>query len=208
MINYASLIKEKTTINPQTILEIGSRDADDANILRELFNIDSQNVYVVEPNPPQQLVISNKYPSINLIKKAIFNKAGKLKFNAVNIGDPGISSLLDRTDFYYAFNAHPIEVDAITGEELMKEINKEIDLCKIDVEGAAFEVLEGFQNEIIKIKSLHIECEHRPVWKNQKFYPQIKTYLQKNNFVQIYFHYVNDVPQQSDSIWVNANFLK
>ena len=42
---------EKFKTRPTSILEIGSRDGDDAEELRKYSQIESNNVYVVEPHP-------------------------------------------------------------------------------------------------------------------------------------------------------------
>lgn len=210
MVNYINLIKEKTNIVPKTILEIGSRDADDANILREGFNISESKVWIVEPNPKQQIKISDKYPKFNLIKEAIFNEEKTLTFNAVNSHDLiGVSSLLDRNDrLYDMIDSEKIMVNTILGSRLLHNINEEIDLCKIDVEGATYEVLVSFGDDISKIKSMHLENEHKEVWKGQKLYDEVKTFLITKGFTEIYFQYVNNVVLQSDTIWVQTNLLK
>jgi hypothetical protein len=71
-----------------------------------------------------------------------------------------------------------------------------------------FEVLESFGNDIEKIKSMHIECEHRVVWTNQKLYNDVSEYLNKKGFKEIYFNYCSNDTLQSDSIWVQSNYLK
>lgn len=212
MLIYKDSILEKTTINPKSILEIGSRDGNDADELRSYFDINSENIWVVEPNPAQQSKIINTYPNINLIKNPIFNEEKTLTFYAVNTSDQilnGTSSLLNRIDnLYKNINTNKIEIETITGSKLLKIIGKEIDLCKIDVEGATYEVLESFVDDLPKIKSIHIECEHRPVWVNQKLYNDVSDFLLKNNYIQIYFSYCNNNNLQSDSIWVLKNFIK
>jgi FkbM family methyltransferase len=209
MINYGKLILEKTNISPKTILEIGSRDGDDANILKEYFSISDSDIYVVEPNPNQQKKISHKYPDFNLIKKAIYNKSGKLKFNRVIDEELiGISSLLSRNDkIYDRIQSELIDVDVVTGDELLLNL-PEIDLCKIDVEGSTYEVIESFGEKITKIKSFHIESEHKEVWTGQKLYDDVKLLLENLGYTQIYFEFVNGVSLQSDSIWVYKNYLK
>lgn len=210
MVNYIKLIKEKTKIEPKTVLEIGSRDADDANILREGFQIDESKVWVVEPNPKQQVKISEKYPNFNLIKEAIFNEEKTLSFNAVNNYDLiGVSSLFERNDrLYDRIDSEKIMVKTILGSRLLQNINEKIDLCKIDVEGATYEVLVSFGDDIDKIKSMHLENEHKEVWEGQKLYDDVKNYLVLKGFTEIYFQYVNNVVLQSDTIWVQTNLLK
>ena len=210
MVEYINSIKELTTIEPKTILEIGSRDGDDANILKVAFNVSDEMVWVVEPNPKQQTKIKEKYPYFNLIEHAIYNEETTLKFNAVNEYDLiGVSSLLERNDnLYDQIDCDKIVVKTVLGSNLLKDINQEIDLCKIDVEGATYEVLESFGDDIIKIKSMHLENEHKEVWKNQKLYDEVKNYLLSKGFTEIYFQYVNNVILQSDTIWVQTNLLK
>ena len=212
MIEYINLIKEKTTIEPKNLLEIGSRDGNDAECLRSGFNIDTKNVWVVEPNPIQQNKIKNTYPNINLIKKPIFNIKKKLTFYGVDVEDQilnGVSSLLNRIDgLYETINTHKIEVETMLGIDLFDTINDKVDICKIDVEGATYEVLESFGNKIKQIKSMHIECEHRPVWVNQILYDTVSEFLSFNNFIQMYFNYCSNDTLQSDSIWVHKEYLK
>jgi FkbM family methyltransferase len=210
MKKYADSIRSKTFIKPNIILEIGSRDGDDANILKEEFSIKNSNVWVVEPNPKQQQKIKKKYPEFNLIKEAVFNENKVLTFNAVNTEDLiGVSSLLERRDnLYNNIDCDKINVQTIKGEEIIKIINSEIDLCKIDVEGVTYEVLLSFDDSILQIKSMHLENEHLEVWKNQKLYDDVKKYLISKGFTEIYFEYVNNVVLQSDSVWVQSKYLK
>jgi FkbM family methyltransferase len=209
MRNYYKIIKEKTSIDPKTILEIGSRDGDDANILKELFNINDSDVWVVEPNPKQQIKIFDRYPNFNLVKYAVFNEEKTLIFNAINDSNlVGVSSLLERNDkLYDNVNTDKILVKTILGKNLLKDINKDIDLCKKDVEGATYEVLVSFGEDIKNIKSMHLENEHKEVWENQKLYSEVKSYLISRSFIEVHFEYVNNIELQSDSIWIQDKYL-
>ena len=95
-----------------------------------------------------------------------------------------------------------IKVNTITGLKLLETINKKIELCKLDVEGLSYEVLNSFGDRINDILSFHIECEHREVWKDQKLYLDVKEFMENKNYEQIYFKYVAEGTLQSDSIWV------
>jgi len=212
MIDYINTVRKKTTIEPNFILEIGSRDGHDSEELRKEFNIEPSNVWVVEPNPKQQVKISEKYPNFNLITSPIFNVEKKITFFRVDVENEtlvGVSSLLDRVDkLYDKINTDRIELETILGSTLLDIIKKPIDLCKIDVEGATFEVLESFGEEIRKIKSIHIECEHRIVWENQKLYDEVKSYLISKEFIELHFEYCNQATLQSDSVWVQKIYMK
>jgi len=208
MIEYINTIKQKTNINPKVVLEIGSMHGHDANALRKNFDIKDENVWVVEPNPIQYEKISKDYPNFNIIKDAIYIERGERIFYQVLGADAGTSSLYNRKDTWYerqGSGLQKIKIKTITGEDLIKRINKKIDLCKIDVEGLTYEVLLSFKEKIHNILSFHIECEHTEIWKNQTMYEEIKKYLQKKKYVQLYFKYVAEDAIQSDSIWVLNN---
>jgi len=96
---YQKLFKDK----PRNILEIGSRDGDDANYLQECFNIDSSNVYIVEPIPQQTIKIKDKYPNYRTFEFAISQSIGISTFNFYNTNDKnsmGMSSLLVKNKKY------------------------------------------------------------------------------------------------------------
>lgn len=210
MINYYTNIVGKTTILVKKILEIGSRDGNDAYRLMKQFGLNDDDVWVVEPNPNQIKIIENVYPNFNLISSAIFNEETEHDFYQVvssNPNDVGTSSLINRNDDWYKSNTNVIKVKTITGKQLLDKIGYEIDVCKLDVEGLTLEVLISFGNDLSKIKSFHLECEHREVWMEQKLYNDVSEYLIKNGYVQIYFNYCSGGDLQSDSIWVLKKYV-
>ena len=204
MKDYHNNIIEKTTISVKTILEIGSRDGNDANELMKHFQLKDENVWVVEPNPNQINIIKDTYPNFNLIPNAIFSEETEHDFYQVdnNIpNDVGTSSLINRNDNWYEFKTNIIKVKTITGKQLLNKINR-------DVEGLTIEVLISFGEDLNKIKSFHLECEHKEVWKDQKLYDDVAKFLINNDYTQIYFHYCSGGTLQSDSIWVLNKYLK
>ena len=211
MKEYYNSIVEKTTILPRTILEIGSRDGNDAVELMGYFQLNDTDVWVVEPNPNQITIIKSNHPNINVIPNAIFTEETEHDFYQVIGDDPndvGTSSLINRNDDWYKSKTNIIKVKTITGIQLLDKINREIDICKVDVEGLTIEVLTSFGDGLNKIKSFHLECEHREVWKNQKLYDDVSKFLVGNNYTQIYFEYCSGGTLQSDSVWVLNNYLK
>lgn len=210
MENYFRIIENNTNITPKYILEIGSRDGHDANKLKDLCLTEDKFVWVVEPNPIQCERIKFEYPNFNLIDCAISNIDDFVFFNQLE-GDEmvvGTSSILDRVDSWYQqMGAKKIKVKSITGKNLLNLINLEVDLCKIDVEGLTYEVLESFGDDIKKIKSFHIECEHIEVWKGQKLYGEVESLLENKNYIRVYSDYFEG-KLQSDTIWVYKDFIK
>jgi pyruvyltransferase len=213
MRDYVTMWSEMTGIQPTNVLEIGSRDGHDAEYLRDSFSIDAKNVHVVEPNPDLHIMIENDYPEINLHKFAISKEEGVLEFNKVNTDEHmiyvGQSSLLNKKDgLYERINSEKIKVQGIAGKTLLEKIGDDkIYLCKIDVEGLTYEVLESFGDDIEKIKSFHLECEHVEVWENQKVYRDIVGFMHSKGYLQVYFRYVWNSLKQSDSIWIHKNYL-
>jgi FkbM family methyltransferase len=210
MVTYYEKIKSLTTIHPKNILEIGSRDGNDALIMKNLFNLDDSKVWVVEPNPKQIKVIENSHPNFNLVPYAIFNESTEHDFYQVegNMAEVGTSSLVNRNDSWYNGRSNVIKVKTITGEELIDMIGEDIDICKLDVEGLSYKVLVSFGDKLNKIKSFHIECEHTEIWESQKLYSDVSEYLTHNNYTQIHFEYCPWGPIQSDSIWVINTMIK
>ena len=187
--------------NITTILEIGSRDGDDSNFLSTKFNVQDENVYIVEPNYISFNEIKKKYNKFNLYNLAINNYNGVCTFNNVeDTSTIGVSSIKDRVDNFYERNkTKKIQVKCITGKKLLEIISKQIDYCQIDVEGMGYEVLESFEESIKNIKYISIESEHKIVWKDQKTYSDIKNIL--NNTHKLMYTDFNENKLQSNSLW-------
>jgi FkbM family methyltransferase len=208
---YCEIVKNNTKIKPHNLFEIGSRDGHDASLISEYFNIQPLQVHVFEPNPYMFDKITKEYPGFKTHKKAIFNKNGKLVFNAAKDLDDGRSSLYNR-DIYNEDNFSQVEVDTVKMSDFIKENDiKSIDLCKLDVEGAALEVLEGFGQDIDMLKSIQIESEAREVWEGQKTWFHIEQFMIHNDFVLVWQNTLADkagVPTQNDSVWVKREYVK
>ena len=179
----------------KTVLEIGSRDGHDAEILRSLAGIEPRKVYVVEPHPQSYRNIIANYPEFNTYQVAISEATGVLDFNAIPHGfrDPGLSSLRKH------FAGHPenwIKVLSITGATLLDLINEpEIDLLKLDVEGTSLDVIKSFGDQLRRIKVMHVEVELVQFWQGQYLEHHVHEYLATQGFKWMYardaFHGTN-----------------
>lgn len=210
MLNYINNVKEKTKISfKNSILEVGSLSGDDAAILANHSNIPSERVIIIEPHPISYSNICKSFPKFSTFNLAFSNSKGIKKFFALK-NHPGVSSLLDRVDDFYTKEAKDIiPVECTTGESFLVENNFEdtiFDLCKIDVEGLTYEVLEGFGDKIFNILSMHIECEHHQVWLDQKVTREVSEYLSSKGYVNILEE--NNTDKQVDQIWVLKSYLK
>lgn len=197
---------------PKNVLEIGSRDGDDAHALKEAFNIPNDKVFIAEAHPHCVDYIKSRYPDYNLYGMAVALENGVTKFNAVftpDLGTLGMSSLLSRTD--ESFPENWLEVETITGKSLMDKIGEpELDLVKIDVEGYTYEVLKSFGDDLSRINMMHLEVEHYPFWKNQRLYDDVRELLTQYGFEECYrFDYVYEEGKvQSDVIWKKSMLWK
>jgi FkbM family methyltransferase len=199
---YSEILKE-LNINPKTVLEVGSRDGNDANYFKEEFNLNNEDIYIVEPNPMMIENIKLKYPNYTLLQFAVSPNEGTAEFNQVVNGgmDPiGVSSLLNRNDnFYERFETNKITVNTTKGSTILNIIDKDIDICKIDVEGLTYEVLESFGDSINRIKSFHLETEHHSFWENQKLHDDVCDLMDKLGYFLLWKGGSN---VQSDTVWI------
>ena len=191
-----------STIQPNNMVEIGSRDGYDTEFISNHFQIPKQKCVIFEPNPDQCREISRQYPDFDTFNMAISTFSGLKKFTIDN-QNVGMSSLLNRT----VVDSKTIEVDCIPMEEVINELKWDsIDICKIDVEGATLDVLKSFRKKLDIVRSIQLESEIEEVWPGQDLYPAVKDYLSQNGFVEVF--YVRLSKSQIDALWINKNYLK
>lgn len=213
MQNFFNLYKQYFNVLPQNVLEIGSRDGNHAEELRLLANLPPQQIFVVEPHPESAKRIRTTYPDFKTYECAIYNKPAILNFNAIPYiaGDDdvvGCSSLLARNEQFisYLYNnpEHWTKVIGITGTMLLELINQTyIYLAKIDVEGATYEVLESFGDNIMLFKMLHLELEKVSLWDTPHSADDIRKLLTYYGFEEVFCQDAWAV--QQDSVWRNLS---
>lgn len=204
---------EEFGAKPTSIVEIGSRDGHDSEKLRNMAELPSESVYIAEAHPDCAAYIRSTYPKVNLYNVAVFNKSGILDFNAIDYSLPqsyvGTSSLLKRDisiveEKYQSLVKSQedrwVKIIGITGEMMLQLIDRPmIDMMKIDVEGATYEVLKSFGDNLRLIKLIHVESEFIPVWKDQHLFNDVADLLTYYGFKQLYLD--NPWPDQNDTVW-------
>jgi len=208
---YVELVEKFCNFTPKNIVEIGANFAQDAEYLRQSFNLSDENIYVFEPHP-QIFKELNKLYNFNSYELAVSNVAGRANFNAIDIenneySNSGISSLRNGLTTNKK-NFIDVDVEMITMDDFIKKntIN-EIDFLKIDVEGMNYEVLEGFGDELKRVKVIQTEGEYKEYWEGQELYKDMEEYLSKRNFVLVDFKLSAD-GVQSDSLWIQQKYMK
>lgn len=198
---YSHLLSRQRPV--RNFLEIGSRDGEDANLFRLAAGI--LEVHVVEPAPQSFERIRTRFPFFHTWNLALSNENGRRIFH--NVVDPdltrqGMSSLMPR-DVYDQLPTQHIEVTLMRGDAFL-ESNGILDVsaCKIDVEGHAVEVLEGFGESLTRLQAIHLECETVPVWEGQRLFGDARAILEGRGFRMVGCWEYNQPTTQCDSIWL------
>ena len=204
MRNYAHILKENG-VEPSTFLEIGSRDGHCCATFCSAWGPKPITPYVIEPSPHSFSNIKQDYPEFHVFNCAFSDYCGVSKFNNVKTGtvERGMSSLLDR-DVYSELDTEVIEVEVIKGKDFLDQQSiNQIDACKIDVEGNTYQVLKGFEDDILKVRSFHVEAELVEVWDGQTVYQDIHDLLSSFGYSRHYYTEYNHPTTQCDTIWIH-----
>lgn len=173
---------------PKTFMEIGSKDGQDTKYITEYWKIDKDNAYVIEANKYCHAEIAAellKNPYATLIFGAASNTDGEVEFNCVISDDKelvGVSSI-KKSMVINNLQYQQTIVPCFRLENLIKKHN--IELLKIDVEGHAYEVLQGIGQQLQNVKAIQVETEITYAFENQKLDEQVHEYLQNSGFVLV-----------------------
>ena len=183
-INQLTSLLKAQSFEPITFIEIGSRDGHDTNYIRQYWNLQSQNCFIIEAHPQCYKNIVHTYPELQVLHIAASDKTEVVTFNAGIFGkevNVGISSVLQRVGD--EFISEQVEVDGWRMEEVMCHLPVDrFDFMKIDVEGFALQVLKGFGDKIKHTQYIQVELETVQIWSNQSYYSEVVKYLEKYNF--------------------------
>jgi len=129
-------------------------------------------VYAFEPNPCAFQILESKFktnPKIKLYKNAVSNKNDTLKLYMYKYNcedevfwSQGASVYCSKDDVN---KCDFVEVEAIDLCEFIKKINKPIDILKLDIEGAEYDILLKLIEEELykKIKYILVETHDRHI---------------------------------------------
>lgn len=193
---------------PRSFLEVGSRDGLDTKYICEHWNISRQNAFIIEANIfcyqsiQSNMIANGKKPYAKVIYGAASNYNGEVKFNCVVSSNEelvGVSSI--KKSKVINLNYRQTITPCFKLDKLVKE--NSIDLIKIDVEGHAYEVLEGLEEEIKNVKGIQIETEEIENFENQKLDEHIHLFM-----IEKGFELVDKTPcwaSQFDCLYINKN---
>lgn len=207
----------------KTIIELGSRDLVDANILSKYYNT---TVISFECNPDcLRECYKNLNDNIILVEKAVsenncdidFYAFDKNKYN--NIGASSIYKIdfsnrdINDPDYNRENPQVKITVPGIRMDTYCINNNiKKIDLLCMDLQGYELNALKSFGEYIKNNKYIILECSINSTYINGCNFKDIYNYLSKNNFKYICsdkfgyeLPYSNDSFCEFNSLFINDN---
>lgn len=184
----------------ETILEIGALNDADVMYFRSQFP--EARIITVEGLPDnynKYLKGSKEFEAYNIILNSY---DGKVEFIQKELN--GIHSIYDRGD--HEKTVQVLELPCMRADTFCKKNNiDKIDALKIDVEGAAYDVLLGFSKELLHtVKIIHIETEDYEFFKGQHLRGDVHQILIDNGFKKILEKSWNTAHKQYDELWVRA----
>lgn len=191
------------------IIDIGTRDGDDAEYFRQKLN--GKKIYAFDANPLAVSETKKRYPNFNVIESAVGSFNGQTSFTKIiseNIDQAGCSSMEvvhEWDNVEYEKILTPItRLDSFLAEQEMSGVV--IDIIKIDTEGFSWEVLMGMGDVLKNVRLMHVETEtfdRHPGHKNNR---QIADYLNNNKFICVDRSYEWG-PLIEDQVWINQRFM-
>jgi FkbM family methyltransferase len=191
------------------IIDVGTRDGDDAEFLRSKLN--SSQVYAIDANPIAIQEAKIKYPSFNIIETAVSNYNGTTKFVQIvsKDKDHAGSSSIENYSFFEGATYNTIEVPVARMDSLIEKYglsDSVIDIVKVDIEGYTHEFLEGLGEYVKNVKLFHLETETFYRHHQHKINNHVINLMIKNGFL------LCDVQYQwgegiQDQIWVNPIYI-
>ena len=205
--NYRKYFGNKAPL----IIDIGSRDGDDANYLyKELLGT---NVIAVDANPKCYQIIRSRYPWMKAYQGAITDKDGETTFNQVtsnNIEVLGTSSIfskdtsIDPPAAYFAGKTQEITIPSNRLDTLLTNTGDSgvIDVVKIDTEGYSWQVLQGFGDRLKDVRLFHIETESVQLHPDHVTGDKVAEFMRSQKFVLVDTSHEWGAKME-DQIWVN-----
>ena len=194
-----------------TIIDIGTREGDDAFYLYDKLN--GSNVIAIDANPNAVLLAKQTYPWMDIHYAAISDFNGEATFYQVNSENKelaGCSSMAskEKTMFPEHFEGimNEIKVPARRMDLLLEEVklNGVVDIVKIDTEGFSGQVLHGFGDRLKDVKLLHVETEREPIHDKHILCEEITKFMKTNGFFLADISYEWGYGIQ-DQVWVKTN---
>jgi FkbM family methyltransferase len=192
----------------ETIIDVGTRDGDDAEFLRQ--QLGGKYIYAIDANPIAVEATMNRYPEFEVFETAISNYNGTTSFVQIvsdRIDEAGSSSI-ENYSFFEGATYNTIDVNVIRMDKFIEEFVSQdiIDFIKVDIEGYTYEFLEGLGKEINKVKMLHLETETFDRQESHKNNNEVLNFMTNAGFLLAGVTYEWG-PRIQDQVWINPNYI-
>lgn len=202
------------TLRPELACDVGSMDATHARRFRQI--LPNSRIVAFEANPRNaRFMWENedvKKDRIEVQHKAVLNRNGTLTFYVEHLSADGgeqwrrgISSVRRRVAD--SIGITEVEVESVRLDTFVCGLNSvpESVALWIDVEGAAFELLEGMRYVQDRVKLVHVEVETSEIWHGQKLKSDVVLLMKRMGFIELARGFPigrNDI--QHDLVFINA----
>ena len=168
-------VREKMRLKEGIAIDIGANGGMHTIPLAKMLG-SSGEVIAIEPEPNNIIILKkniklNDLRNVTVINKACFSKTGKMKLYLDEFGGSGTHSLIKK-------QSKKINVETDTLDNILKNLKiKNVDLIKIDVEGAETDVLKGATKTL---KKYHPKIIFE-AW-DEQYLKKVKKILDKFNY--------------------------
>jgi FkbM family methyltransferase len=205
MKQFVQLTKDRFTDEDiKVIVEVGSLDGKDS----EYFKMQFPHATVIAFEGLKENWESASPSGIKWCNTVIASYDGETTYHVKHFNkemSTGIHGIYDRGAMY-GTEKRTVKCYRL---DSMFYSEERIDMMKIDVEGATWDVLEGMGDLLDAVKIMHIETETIPYFIGQKMlHDEVCSYLTDRNFKCIKQAGANiGGGTQYDTVWVNEKYL-
>lgn len=206
------------------VLDVGANTGQSIDFFLKMNS--TSEIYSFEPTPNIALTLRERYKdlhNVNIFELAFSDYNGNAELFVSNYS-PTNSLLKPNTSVYEKFNSSLASTLAASKKETCivetlnnwysnNLVNKHIDLLKIDVQGAEYQVIKGGL-EVLKsnVKALTIEFQYLPFYENSTpFYEQFKILFENDFYLFSFFEGFRRQNLQiieNSALFINKNFRK
>ena len=201
--------KKLLSKNP-VVIDIGGANGDSTEYFLKM--IPNSRIYTFEANPDLASRIKERFAdkSVHAYSMALSDKEGKLTFH---ITDNSLSSsyktISANNQFRTVNSVEVISSPLDTVMEKEKDVS-EVDILKLDVQGAESDVIRGATNTLQKTKMIIVEQSVRTPYEGGSMYYEVDDMIRKAGFelldVIITFRKDGLILTEYDSIYTNKKY--
>jgi FkbM family methyltransferase len=211
---YVDICSKVTTESP-IIVEGGANKGD--IIARFLIDYPTPIIHAFEPIPELAKALIDRfkeYSSVIIHEQALGAQNQITTFNVNNFD--ATSSILPSTSESLRYHGHMVERNHEINVQMVRldeEIDQEIDIMKLDLQGYELEALKGCGELIYKIKTIIIEIEFVPLYEQQPLFGDIDLFLREKGFNLLNLYDLSTPDPQErqlvagDAIYLNSHYF-